>query len=106
MLVSALAVAGASAYGLVRWRLAGSPAEHQAFVRRYCLDCHSAAERAGDLSLEGVDLAAAGRNPEIWERVVRKLRVAMMPPADAPQPEALERAATVAWLERRLDRAA
>jgi hypothetical protein len=101
MLVAALAVVGAVAYALVRWRLAESPAEHQAVVRRYCLDCHSAAERAGDLSLEGVDLAEAGRNPETWERVVRKLRVAMMPPADAPQPEALERAALVSWLEHR-----
>ncbi|HEY3516347.1 MAG TPA: DUF1587 domain-containing protein, partial [Gammaproteobacteria bacterium] len=106
LLAAALAVAGAAAYAVVRWRLAESPAEHQAFVGRYCLDCHSAAERAGDLSLEGVELADAGRNPEIWERVVRKLRVAMMPPADAPQPEAPERAALVSWLERRLDRAA
>ncbi len=106
LLVAALAVAGAGAYGLVRWRQGESPAEHQAFVGRYCLDCHSAAERTGDLSLEGLDLAAAGENPEIWERVVRKLRVAMMPPSDAPQPEALERAEFVAWLERRLDRAA
>jgi len=106
MLVAALAVVGAAAYAFVQWRLAESPAEHQALVSRYCLDCHSAAERAGDLSLEGVELAEAGQHPEIWERVVRKLRVAMMPPSDAPQPAALERAALVSWLERRLDRAA
>src|SRR5262245_5013535 len=106
MLVAALAIVGAGAYALVEWRVATSPAKHQALVSRYCLDCHSAAERAGDLSLEGVDLAAAGQHPEIWERVVRKLRVAMMPPSDAPQPAAVERAALVSWLERRLDRAA
>ena len=105
MLVAALAIAGSAAYALVRQQLAESPAEHQALVSRYCLDCHSAAERAGDLSLEGADLAEAGQHPEIWERVVRKLRVAMMPPSDAPQPAATERAAFVSWLERRLDRA-
>ena len=105
-LVAALAIAGAAAYGLVRWRQAESPAEHQAFVGRYCLDCHSAAERSGELTLEGVDLAAVGQNPEVWEAVVRKLRVAMMPPVDAPQPDAVQRAAFVSWLERRLDRAA
>jgi hypothetical protein len=55
--------------------------------------------------LEGADLANAGENP-VWEAVVRKLRVAMMPPSDAPQPPALERAELVAWLERRLDRSA
>jgi hypothetical protein len=106
LVMAALAVAGAGAYALVRWRQAESPAEHQALVGRYCLDCHNAAERAADLSLEGADLAAVERDPEIWEAVVRKLRVAMMPPSDAPQPEAGERAAFVAWLERRLDRAA
>ncbi len=106
MIVAALAVAGATAYPLVRWRLAEPPAEHQALVGRYCLDCHSAAERSGELSLEGIDLAQTGQSPEIWEAVVRKLRVAMMPPVDAPQPEPPERAAFVAWLERRLDRAA
>ena len=106
LLAAALAVAGVGAYALVRWRAAESPAEHQALVGRYCLDCHSAAERSGELSLEGVDFAAIGQNPEIWEAVVRKLRVAMMPPADAPQPEATARVAFVAWLERRLDRAA
>ena len=106
MIVAALVVAGAAAYAFVQWRLAESPAEHQALVSRYCLDCHSSAERAGELSLEGLDLAEAGQHPEIWERVVRKLRVAMMPPSDAPQPAAIERAAFVSWLERRLDRAA
>jgi hypothetical protein len=106
VLVAALAVAGAGAYAFVRWRQAESPAPHQAFVGRYCLDCHSAAEQAGDLSLEGVDFAAVGEHPELWERVVRKLRVAMMPPGDAPQPPALERTAFVAWLERQLDRSA
>ena len=105
MLVVALAVAGAAGYALVRSLRAESPAQYQAFVGRYCLDCHSAAERSGDLSLEGVDLADVGQHPDVWERVVRKLRVAMMPPSDAPQPEALERAAMVSWLERRLDRA-
>ncbi|HVJ31434.1 MAG TPA: DUF1592 domain-containing protein [Gammaproteobacteria bacterium] len=106
MIVASLAIAGAAAYALARWQRAESPAEQQALISRYCLDCHSAAERSGDLSLERVDLAHVGKNPEIWEAVVRKLRVAMMPPADAPQPDALERAELVSWLERRLDRAA
>jgi hypothetical protein len=106
LLVAALAVAAAGVFAVLRWRAAESPDAHQALVGRYCLDCHNAAERAGDLSLEGVDLAQAESNAEIWEAVIRKLRVAMMPPADAPQPDAEARAGLVAWLERRLDRAA
>jgi hypothetical protein len=106
LVVAALAVAAAGVLAVVRWRAAESPAEHQALVGRYCLDCHNAAERAGDLSLEGVDLAEAEHNAETWEAVIRKLSVAMMPPVDAPQPDAKSRAELVAWLERRLDRAA
>ncbi len=83
-----------------------SPEPHRALVDRYCLDCHNAAERTAGLSLEHEDLAAAEQNPELWEAVVRKLRVAMMPPRAAPQPPADERTALVHWLERRLDRAA
>jgi hypothetical protein len=104
--VLAVAVAGAAgAYVLVQSR-ADSPEPHQALVGRYCLDCHSAAERAGELSLEDVNFAELGTNPDLWEAIVRKLRVAMMPPPDAPQPDARERAAFVSWLERGLDAAA
>ena len=81
-----LVVGAAAAYLLVQSRLADSPEPHQALVGRYCVDCHNAAERAGDLSLERADLAHVEQDPELWEAVVRKLRVAMMPPPDAPQP--------------------
>jgi hypothetical protein len=104
-LLAVLVVGAAFAYMLVQ-RRADSPEPHQALVGQYCVDCHNAAERAGDLSLERADLARAERNPELWEAVIRKLRVAMMPPFDAPQPAAIERTELVSWLERRLDRAA
>jgi hypothetical protein len=99
-------LAGAASSYVILSRLADSPDAHEALVGRYCLDCHNSAERAGDLSLERADLARVGENPELWEAVVRKLRVAMMPPPDAPQPDASARTAFVSWLERRLDRAA
>ena len=104
---SLIAVAGtALAVGLVYFGQSDSPERHRALVDRYCVDCHNGAERAGGLVLEHADLARAEENPELWEAVVRKLRVAMMPPRDAPQPPAAERTAFVDWLVRRLDRAA
>jgi hypothetical protein len=104
-MLAVLAAGAALAYVLVQSRL-DSPQPHQALVGVYCLDCHNAAERAGELTLERADFVHVEQNPELWEAVVRKLRVAMMPPPDAPQPAAEQRAAFVSWLERRLDEAA
>jgi hypothetical protein len=100
-----LAGGAGGAYWFVQSR-SDSPKPHQAFVGRYCLDCHNAIDLSGNLSLEHADFARVGENPDVWEAVIRKLRVGMMPPVDAPQPGAEERAELVAWLERRLDGAA
>src|SRR5687768_17479648 len=45
-----------------------------AMVKEYCVTCHSSRAKAGGLVLEGQDPAHAARQPEMWERVVRKLR--------------------------------
>ena len=54
-----------------------------ATLDRYCSECHNAAEFAGDFSVTSLDPAAVHENPELWERVVRKLRTRTMPPQDA-----------------------
>jgi mono/diheme cytochrome c family protein len=79
---------------------------HQAVVEQNCIDCHNDAEFAGGLSLDSMDLAAVARDAEIWERVVRKLRAGMMPPADAVALESQTRNAFVGWLEAQIDTAA
>jgi hypothetical protein len=47
-----------------------------------------------------------GERPEVWEKVVRKLRAGLMPPAGRPRPDAPVQDRLVAWLEIELDRAA
>jgi hypothetical protein len=59
----------------------------QALVNRYCTGCHSSRMKAGDLVLAGVDVASVADNPELWEKVVRKLRNGLMPPAGSPRPD-------------------
>ena len=59
----------------------------QALVNRYCTTCHSTRMKAGNLVLAGVDVAAVHDNPELWEKVVRKLRNGLMPPAGRPRPD-------------------
>jgi len=80
--------------------------QHAATIERYCVSCHDDIERTADLSLEAMALDAVGTHAAVWEKVVRKLRAGMMPPADDPRPEATVRLELVAWLEQELDGAA
>ena len=52
-------------------------------VARYCAGCHSDKGKAGGLSLAAFDVAHAAQNPDVAERVIRKLQAGFMPP---PQP--------------------
>ena len=44
--------------------------------------------KTASLALDGVDLQKVGAHPEIWEKVVTKLRTAAMPPPGVPRPDA------------------
>ena len=77
----------------------------RALVESYCLDCHNLAEAAGNLTLEQRDHADVAADAEVWERVVRKLRAGVMPPAGEPRPDSAAYAGFVAGLEADLDRA-
>ena len=50
------------------------------FLDRYCSTCHNDRLKTGDLSLERIDVSKPDAQPEIWEKVVRKLRTGVMPP--------------------------
>ena len=78
----------------------------QAVVDRYCTTCHSARLKTGGLVLEGLPVAQAGQQAQVWEKVVRKVRTGMMPPANAPRPERATLDALAATVELTIDRAA
>jgi mono/diheme cytochrome c family protein len=81
-------------------------ADHGAVVTKYCVTCHNDRAKTGGLSLEKVDIAEPVAAADVWERVVRKVRVGMMPPQGSPQPEAEARASLVSYLTTTLDREA
>jgi len=81
-------------------------ADHGAVVTKYCVSCHNDRAKTGGLSLEKVDIAAPVASADVWERVVRKVRVGMMPPQGSPQPDAESRAALVSYLTTTLDQEA
>ena len=105
-LVGTLLLAGSAPRAAGQPAGPGGAASHAALIERYCVGCHNDRLRTAGLVLDQADLADVGAAPELWEKVVRKLRAGMMPPAGRPRPEPAARHALVARLESELDRAA
>ena len=81
-------------------------AEQTALVKQYCAGCHSDRAKAGQLTLASFDAAKAADHVVTTEKMIRKLRAQMMPPAGARRPEAGQITALAEALEARIDRAA
>ncbi len=76
------------------------------FVDQHCLDCHDAGDKRGGLSLEGLDYSHPQANPEVWERVLRKLEHRLMPPVGKSRPGEDTYEHMTGYLTGKLDRAA
>jgi hypothetical protein len=74
-------------------------------VKQYCATCHSDRGRAGGLSLAAFDVTTAPQHADIAEKMVRKLRLGMMPPPGAKRPAPEVLTGLLASLEGRLDAA-
>jgi hypothetical protein len=85
---------------------AATATDHSKTVADYCVGCHNDRARTGGLSLEALDPASAPAHSDEWERVVRKLRLGVMPPLGARRPEPAVLTALADSLERSLDAAA
>jgi mono/diheme cytochrome c family protein len=85
---------------------AATSTSHEALLKRYCIGCHNDRLKTGNLALDTLDLSQVGSNAAVWEKVVRKLRAGVMPPAGRPRPDEATHDAFVGWLEGELDRAA
>jgi hypothetical protein len=71
--------------------------------RTYCETCHNDRLKTGGLSLQGLPIDG---NAETWEKVIRKVRAGMMPPAGAKRPERGALDAFAGSIETAIDRAA
>src|SRR5438445_8626319 len=79
---------------------------------RYCVGCHNRRARAAGqeparkLTLDDLDITRIGDRADVWERVVRKMRAGMMPPAGSRRPDRAAYDGLIAWLEGELDKRA
>jgi len=78
----------------------------QALVKKYCAGCHSDSVKSGGFSFSAIDLAHPERTAGNAEKVIRKLRTGMMPPAGIPRPERAALEGFAASLENAVDLAA
>jgi hypothetical protein len=77
--------------------------KQRALVDQYCVVCHNAKLKTANLLLDQLNLAHFADHAEIGEKVVRKLRAGMMPPAGMPRPDPAARESLITWMENELD---
>ena len=64
--------------------VAQEPGDAQlATVKQYCVGCHNDKAKIGGISFDGITAESIGKNPELFEKAVRKLRGRVMPPPGA-----------------------
>src|ERR1700685_2331391 len=80
--------------------------EPHALLNQYCVTCHNTKLQTGGLALDKLELDRARSNAETWEKVIRKIRAGMMPPAGAPRPDRHALDALAGAVEAALDRTA
>jgi cytochrome c5 len=82
-----------------------SPETAKAFFTQYCVTCHNQYAKIADVVLDIRDYEHVGADPDLWERVVRKLNAGAMPPKGMPRPEPSAYKSMVGWLTTSLDAA-
>src|SRR5262249_10948060 len=76
------------------------------FSRTYCATCHNDQLKTGNLSLEHISLDRASADAETLEKVIRKVRAGLMPPAGARRPDRATLDAFAGSIENAIDGAA
>jgi hypothetical protein len=75
----------------------------QALLEQYCIACHNQTLRTGGLALDTLSPSRVSADAETWEKVIRKVRAGLMPPAGARRPERGSLDAFAASLESTID---
>ena len=83
----------------------GAP-QQRALLDKYCVGCHNQRLKTADLMLDKADVNNVPAGAEIWEKVIRKVRGGMMPPAGMPRPDKAGYDSFATYLETALDRTA
>jgi cytochrome c551/c552 len=80
--------------------------EPRALVNQYCLGCHNDKVKSGGFSWTKLDPTHPEQNAAQAEKVIRKVRAGLMPPAGLPRADAATMKAFAQSLENSIDQAA
>lgn len=77
-----------------------------ALIDKYCTSCHNSNDYAGGLDLQSVNAHTLAETPDVGEKLIKRLRAGMMPPAgeDRPAYETVQQLAKT--LEQSIDQRA
>jgi hypothetical protein len=81
-------------------------ASQRAFLNQYCGYCHNDQTKSGSMSLSKLDLVHIAKNGDLPEKMIKKVRVGLMPPPGMPRPKPAVMHAFAASLETAIDREA
>ena len=83
-----------------------SASSQRALLDEYCVRCHSESTRnqAAGLMLDKIDVERVSADAEVWEKIVRKLRVGNHPMAGSPRPDRAAMDALTDAIEDALER--
>ena len=103
-----VAISCAIGCGVLKGQSTSEPASaaQRALLNQYCVICHNDKAKTANFSLQNQDINSVGDHPEVWERVIRKLRAGMMPPPGLPRPPLAKYEELRDWLEAQVDRKA
>ncbi len=77
------------------------------FLGQYCTGCHNDTAKVGGMTLTSLDVNHPDQTPELAEKIIKKLRTGLMPPATAAKRPDFDNAKLFRrTLEAELDRAA
>jgi hypothetical protein len=83
-----------------------SSESQRAFISQYCSLCHNDDMKSGGMTLTKLNLQHLDQSTELAEKMIRKLRIGLMPPPGAPRPDVASLKAFAAMLEEGIDQAA
>src|SRR5271170_5700876 len=61
--------------------------DSEALIDKYCATCHNSTDFAGGVDLEFADATSIAERPQVGERMIKRLRAGMMPPAGKERPD-------------------
>jgi mono/diheme cytochrome c family protein len=103
-----IALAGVLSAGVLNAAPTSQPPDsgeaHLALMKQYCVGCHNDKAKIGGISFQDITAETVAKDPERFEKAVRKLRGRVMPPPGAKQPDGKAVDSLVAWLEDSLDK--